>query len=496
MAHYDDGAVEVAYGGLEHVLGAHVQVVGGLVEDEEVHRLEQQLDHGQAAALAAREHLDLLVRRLAAKHERAQYVADAQADVALGHAVDGVEHRQLAVEQLGLVLRVVADFDVMAQLEVALKGYFAHDTLDEGGLAFAVLADKGHLFAALDGEVHVVEHAVVAVVLAHVLADDGIVARARAGRELQAQAGGVDLVNLDGHNLFQLLDAALHLYGLGGLVAEALNEVLDVGNFLLLVLVGADLLLAAFGAQLDKGVVGHAVVRGAAAGNFQRAVGHVVQEGAVVAHQNHGARAAGQELLEPLDALDVEVVGGLVKQQHVGALQQQLGQLDTHAPAAGKFARGAVKVGRTEAQTLERALQRRLIVHAAHHLEALALVAEGFHQLQVVGALVVGAAGELAAEGLHALLLAADVRKGLFGLLAYGVAVAQYHHLRQVADGAVLLDAHRARRGHLLAGKYLQQGRFAGPVLADQSDAVFGVDDERHVLKKRTCAEFHAKFFY
>ena len=66
----DDGrAVKGADGLLEHVLGGHVEVVGGLVEDEKVDWLEQELNHGQTTALATRKHLHLLVDSLASKHE-------------------------------------------------------------------------------------------------------------------------------------------------------------------------------------------------------------------------------------------------------------------------------------------------------------------------------------------------------------------------------------------------------------------------------------------
>ena len=93
VADQDYGAVELAYGFLEHLLRAHVEVVRGLVEDEQVHGLEQQFYHGQAGALAAGEHLYLLLRFLASKHEGAQNVANLQADVAPCHTVDGVEDR-------------------------------------------------------------------------------------------------------------------------------------------------------------------------------------------------------------------------------------------------------------------------------------------------------------------------------------------------------------------------------------------------------------------
>ena len=47
-----------------------------------------------------------------------------------------------------------------------------------------------------------------------------------------------------------------------------------------------------------------------------------VEESAVVAHQHDATRELGEELLEPREAREVEVVGGLVEQEHVEARQQ------------------------------------------------------------------------------------------------------------------------------------------------------------------------------
>ena len=47
VADHDDSAVEGRDGLLQHVLGLHVEMVCGLVEDEEVHGLQQQLNHRQ-----------------------------------------------------------------------------------------------------------------------------------------------------------------------------------------------------------------------------------------------------------------------------------------------------------------------------------------------------------------------------------------------------------------------------------------------------------------
>ena len=204
--------------------------------------------HGQSAALTSREYFYIFVGGFAAKHEGSQDVADAVAYFAFGHAVDGVEHGQIVVQQLGLVLGVVTDFYLVADFQVSGEGDLTHDALDQGRLAFAIFADKGYFFSSPDGEVDVVKDHVVAVGFGYVFANDGEVAAAGAGRELEAKGGGVDFIDFDGNDFLQLLDAALHLYGFGGFIAEAFDEALDVGNFFLLVFVGANLAFASLGA--------------------------------------------------------------------------------------------------------------------------------------------------------------------------------------------------------------------------------------------------------
>ena len=59
---------------------------------------------------------------------------------------------------------------------------------------------------------------------------------------------------------------------------------------------------------------------------FQNPLGGVVQEVAVVGDGHHSAGKALQELLQPVDAFRIQVVGGFVQQQHVGLAQQQAAQ--------------------------------------------------------------------------------------------------------------------------------------------------------------------------
>ena len=260
VADDDSRAVEGVDSLFQHLLRCHVQVVGRLVEDEQVHRFEQQLYHSQTATLAARQHLYLFVDCLASEHERSENVLYLQTYVALSHAVECVEHTYLTVEQLRLVLCEVANLHVVTHLQIASERNLAHDALHERRLSLAVFAYECHFLATLYGEVNILEHGMLAVVLAHVLADDGVVARAKARREPQMHRCIVHFVHLDRHNLLQLLYAALHLNSLRRFVSEALYKVLYISYFLLLVLVSAQLLFVAFGTQFYVLVVLHFVV--------------------------------------------------------------------------------------------------------------------------------------------------------------------------------------------------------------------------------------------
>ena len=106
-------------------------------------------------------------------------------------------------------------------------------------------------------------------------------------------------------DLLDLADALLCLGGLGGLVAELVNEDLHMGNVALLGgTLGAHLLQVVLAllevAAVVAGVGGHAAILEG---------GHVVDagvhEGAVVADDEDGAVVAGDKAAQPLDALEV-----------------------------------------------------------------------------------------------------------------------------------------------------------------------------------------------
>ena len=149
------------------------------------------------------------------------------------------------------------------------------------------------------------------------------------------------------------LELRLRLPRLGGLGAEALDELLVVRDLLLL-LGDLGFLALALG-DLGRHEVG--VVAAVEQDGLVVDVGDVgrdvVEEAMVVRDHQRAARVLGQELLEPADRQDVEVVGRLVEQQHVGRGRQHLRQQDAQLEAAGERRQRLVVAAALDAEPLE-----------------------------------------------------------------------------------------------------------------------------------------------
>ena len=495
VTHDDGRTVEGLDGFLQHVLRRHIQMVRRLVENQQVHGLQQQADHRQATTLTTAQHLHLLVRRFAAKHKGTQYVVDFQAHLAFSHIVYRLEHGQRLVQQLCLVLGKIAYLYVMPYLQVAVERNLAHDALHQCRLSLAVLTHKGHLLAAFDGQVHMVEHQMI-VFLSDLVADNRIVATAQTRRELQVHGGIVHLIHLDGYNLLQLFHLLLYLHGLRGLIAETLDEILHLGYLLLLVLVGTQLLFASFLTQHHIFVVLHLVVRNLTARNLHRPIRYIINKSTVVTYQHNGFCRIGQILFQPLYRLNVQMVRRLIKQQHIGLPQQNFRQLYTHAPTAREFPCLSVQIAAFESQSRQRSLYLGLIAVSPHHLVAVMLLGKPFDQRHILLTIVVRALGQLLVHAFYALCHLLDVGKGLLGLFAHRHRVLQVHHLRQVADGCIVRHTHHTGCRLLLPAKYFEQSRFSRTVLAHQGNTVAIVDYETGVRKQRLHTKLHTQSFY
>src|SRR5690606_25068867 len=180
----------------------------------------------------------------------------------------------------------------------------------------------------------------------------------------------------------------------------------------------------------------------------QNVRGDTVQEPAIVAdHQRH-ARELQQRILERTQRLHVEIVGRLVEQQHVAALQQRLGQVQTAALTAGERADQLLLVRALEVETAD--VGARL-------------------DLDTVDVEDVGTAGDL----LEHRVVALQRRAAL-------VDIGQLHGGAEDDLAGVRL---------LLARDHLEQRRLAGAVGADDADDGAVGDDQREIVDQQPVAE-------
>ncbi len=122
-----------------------------------------------------------------------------------------------------------------------------------------------------------------------------------------------------------------------------------------------------------------------AAVQLEDPAGRVVEEVPVVGDRHHRARVLLQEALQPRHRLGVEVVGGLVQQQHGGLGQQQAAQRDPPPLTAGDL--GDVGIARWHPEGVHGQLHRAVEVPGVHGvdlvLQARLLLEELLHLIVV-----------------------------------------------------------------------------------------------------------------
>ena len=131
----------------------------------------------------------------------------------------------------------------------------------------------------------------------------------------------------DALHAIERLQPALRLTRLGRLGAKALDEALQVRDLALLLLEHR-LLHRELGRalHLERGVI--AGIQREPAGADVRDVGYAgIEEIAIVRDEDQGAAIACKPFLQPHHGIEIEMVGGFVEQQQVGAAHQRLGEI-------------------------------------------------------------------------------------------------------------------------------------------------------------------------
>ena len=156
------------------------------------------------------------------------------------------------------------------------------------------------------------------------------------GRGWEAKAGTANAFNrcIDQLDLLQLFLTAFGLGAARGAGPETIDVGLLCGDLLLLAFIGrlCRFLFLLFLLEVSR------VIAEIAAGDptlgRHDLVADAVQEGAVMADHDQGSGLLLQIVFQPLNGLHIEVVGGLVEQQQIRILKQDLAKRDAHLPPA------------------------------------------------------------------------------------------------------------------------------------------------------------------
>ncbi|MNE08245.1 hypothetical protein D3C80_1008910 [compost metagenome] len=208
-----------------------------------------------------------------------------------------------------------------------------------------------------------------------------------------------------------------------------------------------------------------------------------VEEVPVVGNDDHGAVTRRENVFQPADGVDVQVVGWFVEQQHFRIGEQRLGQQHTQLPARCDFGHRTEMLFQRDTQAQQQ-LTGAGFGGVAVHLGELGFQLGNGHAVffghfrQRVDAIALGL-------DLPQLLVAHDhgVDHGEFFV---GELI-----LAQLAQAYVRLEHDLAGGRFQVVAEDFHEGRLAAAVGADQAVAVAVVELDRDVLEQGLGAELH-----
>ena len=465
-------------------------MVGGLVQHQGIGTEQHHPGQHAPDLLAAGEDLNGLVHVVAGEQHPAQEGPLEGLGVGLrdlgGELRQPIHQIQIAViEEGGVIQWEIAGGNGGAPLVGALvRLHLAHDDLEQGGLGDLILAYKGDLISLVHPEGHIVQHLAAVQRLGDALHRQDLLAalplHGKAHEGIPPGGGGHFLYR----QLVQQLTAGRGLLAFGLVGGEALDEQLQ---FLDLFLVFPVLVLHH---PLDHlaGLVPELIV---AHIHLDMAVVHVhdvgadgVQEVTVMAHHKDQALAVHQEVLKPLDSLNVQMVGRLVQQDDVRLAEQCLGQQHLHLFLGGQAGHFAVQNIVGEAKALNEPGHVGFGLPAAH-FGKFSLQLAGLHAV-LVGEVLFFIEGVLLLHHIVKPLVAHHHR------IQHGVGVILEVVLLQNGHPLFLGNNDLAGGGLQIPGEDAEEGGLAGAVGADDAVAVAGNELQLHVLEQGLAAEVHA----
>ncbi|OPZ61343.1 MAG: hypothetical protein BWY88_00275 [Synergistetes bacterium ADurb.Bin520] len=317
-------------------------MIGGLVQDEEVRVLQQKLQKSQARLFPAGQHGDGLVDVVSGEQKSPQEVSLGQVVMPGTQTLDLLPYGVLVIQVSRALLGEKGPLYVKSQADVPfLGGLFSAQKAAKGRLARAVDPYQGHPVPSFQHEVQIAEDLFPPVGHAQILSRQDGAPAPGAGRKMELHRFVVAL-QADLLEALQALDPALDLGRLAGLVPKPFDEFLSLFDFRSLEFhLFNQLFPALFPFGEIPSVVPSVECYGAPA-QLRRLRSHLVQKPSVVGYGDEASIIVFEVSFQPLHALRVQVVRGLVQEEDGGAGQENRRQGDAHLPTPGKDRAGSL----------------------------------------------------------------------------------------------------------------------------------------------------------
>ncbi len=205
--------------------------------------------------------------------------------------------------------------------------------------------------------------------------------------------------------------------------------------------------------------------------------GDVVEEVTVVGDREHGSRVTGQMLLQPGDALGVQMVRGLVQQEQIGGFEQELAQRDPAPFSAGES--GHVGVAGRQAQRVHRLVELAVELPGVRRLDP---VDEG-RLLGEEGVEVRVRRGHLLVDLLVPGEDRADLPDAVLDVAADVLRLVQRRFLREHADGGAGAQRRVPVARLVKTSHDFEQRRLARAVRTDDADLRAGQERQADVVE-------------
>ena len=214
---------------------------------------------------------------------------------------------------------------------------------------------------------------------------------------------------------------------------------------------------------------------------------HALEQPAVVRDEDEGPRVVEEELLEPLDRVDVEVVRRLVEQEQIGVGEQRAGQGHACEFAARQRVQTALEHLLGQAEALGDSGEAAAVRVAAELLEATLELLVRAHRVAQLGAVLVEARHGLFGRPQPA-LEGDGVAEGLGEVVADRTVGDELGRLLVEPDPASAGASDRALIRLLLVRHEAQDRRLAAPVSTHQDRVVVAVEGEGDVGEQALAA--------